>query len=47
MPQRSARSPQRLTLYSRRSFGELDGRTAEANEEQRLIAELTAHVGQL
>jgi hypothetical protein len=32
-------------VYSRRRWGELDQRTAEALEERRIIEALTAHVG--
>ena len=35
----------RLSLWSKRGFAELDGRLAEAREENRIIADLTHHVG--
>jgi hypothetical protein len=34
-----------LGTFSRRAISELDRRTVEALEEQRIIAELTEHVG--
>jgi hypothetical protein len=45
MPQRSRKSPQRLSVWSKRHFGQLDQRTAEAIEERRIVRELTEHVG--
>jgi hypothetical protein len=42
---RSRRSPERLSVWSRRKFGALDQRTAEAKAERKLVEELSAQVG--
>jgi hypothetical protein len=44
VPQRSRRSPERISVWSRRKLGELDKRTAESLEERRIIADLQRHV---